>query len=629
MKTIIPPFLQYFKKNLHSSAPKELLDAVQKGEVNALWQVWSERVTQRALALGIDKLSGELLWGITADNLNDFRKKNGESQKTASRKRTSDDSSFGQNEFRFPSDSPLALLDLAYENALVISQTSPEKWLEYIESVPVPMENADNQWPTGVVPLESQIIRGELRLLLGLLYSDLTPFAKYVAAGKKTLVSGITDLIDSRGFPRSEHLPVFRQLAACWSRSLLLANSAGITLFPAPALRRFEWVLLEQLRLTQPNGEELFPVTPASSADLRLITGSWFDMLETAFPLDSDPGDLAAAVESLAPFAQRTGRKLSLKRSDDLPPPDTSCGSDDSAIVALRNSWRPRSTSLFFQTNVATSTENPQKDTASVSEMKMQLYIAGKPILSGNWDFKVSLDGEELLPTGPWSGICEEYETSYSCVEWELPLTRGYRLERIACIFCDENILLLGDALLAPKKDMGRPRTIDYLSSVPVCPGEVRWKGASRFRDMTISENVADCKETPIPLATVLPLCLNEWKSVTEEGSFGPVRNRLVLQCHREATALFAPVVIDFDTRRHRTEAETTWRYLTVGQDQRDVTGREAVAWRFVRGDRQYLLYRSLREPANRTFLGHNLTSDFMFAKFGKDYGVASIVDLE
>ncbi len=77
-------------------------------------------------------------------------------------------------------------------------------------------------------------------------------------------------------------------------------------------------------------------------------------------------------------------------------------------------------------------------------------------------------------------------------------------------------------------------------------------------------------------------------------------------------TALCVPVFIDFD--RKRSGKARTWRQLTVAENLQILPRDVAVAFHLQIGARQWVIYRSLAATASRTFLGQNITSEFVVA---------------
>ena len=54
-----------------------------------------------------------------------------------------------------------------------------------------------------------------------------------------------------------------------------------------------------------------------------------------------------------------------------------------------------------------------------------------------------------------------------------------------------------------------------------------------------------------------------------------------------------------------------------------------AVGYRVAIGRQQWLVYRSLAKPANRTLLGHNLSTEMLVARFDKSGEVESLIEIE
>ena len=88
-----------------------------------------------------------------------------------------------------------------------------------------------------------------------------------------------------------------------------------------------------------------------------------------------------------------------------------------------------------------------------------------------------------------------------------------------------------------------------------------------------------------------------------------------------------SPLWIDFSASRF--EKQRTWRQLTVAELLKTVTSDVAVAYRVQAAKEQWVVYRSLDKPGNRTFLGHNLSSEALVGKFLKDGTVEEYFEIE
>jgi hypothetical protein len=90
---------------------------------------------------------------------------------------------------------------------------------------------------------------------------------------------------------------------------------------------------------------------------------------------------------------------------------------------------------------------------------------------------------------------------------------------------------------------------------------------------------------------------------------------------------MFAPLFLDLKPRRMR--RPLTWRQLTVAEGLEIQPNDAAVGYRVMVGNQQWLIYRSLAGAGNRTLLGHNLASETLVARFGRDGEVRPLLEVE
>ena len=91
--------------------------------------------------------------------------------------------------------------------------------------------------------------------------------------------------------------------------------------------------------------------------------------------------------------------------------------------------------------------------------------------------------------------------------------------------------------------------------------------------------------------------------------------------------ALFAPLFFDMDPRRFA--RRMTWRQLTITESPEIQPADVAVGYRVQLGKEQWLIYRSLAQQANRTLLGHNLSTEMLVARFDPTGEVEALVEIE
>ena len=127
--------------------------------------------------------------------------------------------------------------------------------------------------------------------------------------------------------------------------------------------------------------------------------------------------------------------------------------------------------------------------------------------------------------------------------------------------------------------------------------------------------------------ALVLPLALPEWLADRRYGELTQTAAGLELRQAAEGRALFAPLFLALD--RSRMTEPATWRQLTVAESWATQPKDAAVGYRVAIGRRQWLLYRSLTAPRNRSLLGHNLSTETLVARFDRKGQVEPLIEIE
>ncbi len=199
-------------------------------------------------------------------------------------------------------------------------------------------------------------------------------------------------------------------------------------------------------------------------------------------------------------------------------------------------------------------------------------------------------------------------------MELEIRLTGGVRLQRQIVFAHDDCFVFLADHLTSPQRGH-----LEYRGVLPMA-AQVEFRAARR------AARAVSCFGRR-PLAQAMPLGMPEWWAEQHRGELKATTEGLEL---REATAgqgLYVPMFIDLDRGRFR--RRMTWRRLTVAESLTPVSPEVAAGFRVAVGAEQWLIYRALAARGNRTLLGHNLATESLIARFGKDGKVTSIVEIE
>jgi hypothetical protein len=238
-----------------------------------------------------------------------------------------------------------------------------------------------------------------------------------------------------------------------------------------------------------------------------------------------------------------------------------------------------------------------------------ELVVGRQQLWRGSYLPEIRVDGTSVEVQGEWEELCWLSDADLDYVELEVELARNWRLQRQMLLARRDDLAYLADVVLGPHS-----ARIDYRIEFPLTPQV----------ELTSDNEVSEVSwHVGKPRACVMPLALNEWRCDSRHGRF----DGRVLYQTGTANALYAPVLLDLNGKRM--SKPRTWRQLTVAQDLRLIPRDEAVAYRVQIGNRQWVIYRSLAATASRTFFGHNLTSEFLLARFTKDHELENLIEIE
>jgi hypothetical protein len=243
----------------------------------------------------------------------------------------------------------------------------------------------------------------------------------------------------------------------------------------------------------------------------------------------------------------------------------------------------------------------------------LELCRGERPLLAGTWDFDVSLDGEPVEPIADYEETCWVADKDVNYLELEMQLSGGMRLERHVVFAREDEFVFLADAVFGP-----RAGKLEYRGWLPLAEG-TDFEANGEHAEGTIVGKKR--------LATVFPLALPEWRTAECAGRLERRDRTLELGQTAAGQNLFAPMFFDLKSRRFG--KPWTWRPLTVAQSLAIQPADSAVGYRVMIGREQWLVYRSLSPRANRTLLGHNLSSEFLLARFSKKGEVQSLIEVE
>lgn len=566
----------------HKSAPQSVQKAYWSDQDTAGWKAWRRHLRSRKRPLALPADDQAVVWGL--DSV--------QSAAIIQPTLPSDDHHATTNALhdwlndaagsRFTPDYALSAIAWCRSLPQLAAVLPATAWWRLLDHLLHTVAEA-NECPEDE-PLVRQLLAGELPLTLACLLPEIKPCRELRDNGRLVLSTGLADLLDGEGLPHARLIDRLAALLACWTRCRRLSDCLKRGCWSEEAEKQYRQLVRNALRLTRRDGSIAF--APSST------TGDHAELLETAVTLAGDHDDRAILAAVLS------GTKQNRRQSKPSLPVPT-IHSEWAAVSALRPDWLRSSPRLSVLYPDATC--------------RIELACGRDILCSGQWSLDVSINGVAAQPKSDWTELSWISDEDVDYLELELELGDALRVQRHLLLARKDRFLLLADSVLGSHRAM-----IDYRGTLPLCPG-VALQAACETREGVLIGRK--------PRAKVLPLALPEWLSDGRVGSLSTSDAGLELRQQSEGQSLFAPLFLDFD--RRRANKPLTWRQLTVAQSWAICAPDEAVGYRVAIGRRQWLFYRSLCRPRNRTLLGHNLSSEMLAARFMPDGEVESLIEIE
>lgn len=465
---------------------------------------------------------------------------------------------------------------------------------------------------------------------------------------QKILSESLNDLLDGAGSPKAALLPIFRMLAASWTRMRWLdwgfTEQNSTEKQTSKGKKTSTEDENEQKPLSNESLSETFNQTPNKSLDapldqtfkapfsappqsatpippsiwdssslsnfewmVRMLiyltrpdgslvfscrqekTAFWCpELFIAALKFDADLDDKRLAVSVLPDLIAQNADK----HRKNLP--DCSNHSPWGRIRIMQKSWKSRTGSII---------------TWDANYPRLEILNRKTPLLSGEWSFEGSWRGKPLSPRGDWKILFNHSAEEAEYLELEMELTEGFSLQRHVLLAKKDRFLLLGEAVSGDHfhGESIQEGKLRWRSSLPCSPGAtLRQNGLSTELYAAVLNRCA---------ASLLPLALPEWQNMLKDGyGFSLEKHCLQYDFQTDISAFYFPIFIDLDPQR--TRSALTWRQLSVGERLQNLPPHRAVGFRIQIDDEQWLVYRSLTDSVNRSVLGKNLNSETYVGKF-------------
>ena len=313
----------------------------------------------------------------------------------------------------------------------------------------------------------------------------------------------------------------------------------------------------------------------------------------------------APLLEALATFGgrrSRTARAVARDRATVGDPDLLDRDLHDAAagVAIIRTGWDRRSVRLMIDYR------HPVP--------RLEIAVGDRLLVDGPWQWEAWADGRALEPEAAWTVSCWESDRKATFLELTAPLGGGRQMERQVVVLPRDRIVLLADAVTSSGAAL--PTELRYRGLVPLAPS-LDAEPADDTREVRVSDTATRL--------IALPLGLPEWRTAGS-GRLEAASGGLVLS-QQGGGRLYAPLWLDFDAGR--IGGPLTWRQLTVADTRLILPPHQAVGYRVQAGLEQWLVYRSLDTPRNRTLLGCNVSCEFLVGRVKNSGEVARTLEIQ
>lgn len=476
------------------------------------------------------------------------------------------------------------------------------------------------------------LLSGELPWTLGQLLADVDGITSFKQLGQQSLRNELIELTDGDGTPAAVLLPILPRWLASLARSTEVGVLFGEPLLEGEARFRFEDLITKSAMLLDVNGG-LLPSTdraaeglvrrdgskfnartsgkPATAGEESLQVGACEAMLSRAAALAGlDRNSLAFESLRVREHTARTGSADGFRSETYAETPEERLIVTDTDLPAVQSDWAGWAC-LRNWWNATANSAFVRHDGPCVWT---QFSPRGLPVIDGEWELKVLLDGEPLTWTQPWKCSCWSSDTDMDYIELQLELPGGPMLCRQVMLSRKDQFMVVADAV----SRVGS-RRIDLETRWPLSPG-VRSQADTSTREIRLGTKHAKVR--------CFPLALPEDRALSSIGRFSADSSGLSLTQAATSQALYAPVVFDWASERGSLDAE--WRPLTVTEEGQKLRPWQAAGFRLRLGKLHLVLYRSLdSSDESRAVLGLHTNQESVIAQFNEKGYVLPIVSVE
>ncbi len=480
-------------------------------------------------------------------------------------------------------ESPISPIELVGLLDLLVTSSAkldPAIWFQiWRQTLTATLQlNQSLEEPYGtVLPADHYLlIKGELPWRYGLFFSDLQNSGQFRRKGRNYLRTVLLDATDTDGCPNAASLERLPYWLASFVRSLDAANRRRVSLWKGQTADRFQFFVERAVSFLRSDDRLALSDTPSIRPSEILEVAAKLAGFKRSSPVRRLPQEISSN-------PTKRPKRRTMRRDDDYP----GTQSDWSEVACLRTDWS-RDADLMV---VAHHKSFPVIDVS----------VMGQPLLEGQWEAEVSLNGEAVALDTDWECVCWHSDDDVDYVELQSTIEGRLKVGRQIVLSRDDRYLLLADSVAGAGEHQ-----VEYTSRLPLAEG-VQAVSQTESRECRLRRD----KVT----ARLFPLALPQDRVQSTAGGCGPYSDHVLLKQVSSREGLFAPMLIDWHPRRRRKAAE--WRTLTVTESRTILKPWQAAGHRLRLADLHLLVYRTLQESeSSRAVLGHHTLQETVVGNF-------------
>ncbi|MFG0333984.1 MAG: hypothetical protein ACF8TS_11530, partial [Maioricimonas sp. JB049] len=274
--------------------------------------------------------------------------------------------------------------------------------------------------------------------------------------------------------------------------------------------------------------------------------------------------------------------------------------SDWAEWASLRTSWNDDTDACV----VAYHQESP----------RIELTAAGRPVISGEWDFHVDTGQTPLTPGPDWSCTCWFSDEEADYLELTQQIEGAAQVVRQVMLLKEDRLLYVADSVTQTGSE-----EFEYAMSLPLRDGFEALQD-SVTREAALIGNGLRIR--------VIPAALPQERTQPADGRLEVEETAIRYTARARTGGLHASLILDWSPDRH--ESSVDWAPLTVAEDGQILDSAAAAASRVRIGREQWLMYRSLTAgKIARTVLGYHTSHETVIARIDRGGDVEPLVLVE